>query len=283
MTLDYIACIFEVAPLQPASDLLIAELGGLGFESFEETATGVVAYVNKAFWEPSLLEQLEVYQYEGFTFSYTSKEIPQQNWNARWEENFSPIQVANTCVVRAPFHEKPSVRYDIVIEPKMSFGTGHHETTHMMLDHILDLDCEDKTVLDMGSGTGVLAILAAMKGASDVDAIDIDHWCYVNATENVQRNDCAFIKIFEGTVALLSEPRFYAKKYHIVLANINRNILLEDMAQYVSHLSTEGYLLMSGFYDQDLGMIKEKAQSLGLVYIRHKEKNDWVAAVFKVL
>jgi ribosomal protein L11 methyltransferase len=283
MTLDYIACIFEVAPLQPASDLLIAELGGLGFESFEETATGVVAYVNKAFWEPSLLEQLEVYQYEGFTFSYTSKEIPQQNWNARWEENFSPIQVANTCVVRAPFHEKPSVRYDIVIEPKMSFGTGHHETTHMMLDHILDLDCEDKTVLDMGSGTGVLAILAALKGATDVDAIDIDHWCYLNATENVQRNDCAFIKIFEGTVALLSEPLFYAKKYHIVLANINRNILLEDMAQYVSHLSTEGYLLMSGFYDQDLGMIKEKAQSLGLVYIRHKEKNDWVAAVFKVL
>jgi ribosomal protein L11 methyltransferase len=283
MTLDYIACIFEVAPLQPASDLLIAELGGLGFESFEETATGVVAYVNKAFWEPSLLEQLEVYQYEGFTFSYTSKEIPQQNWNVRWEENFSPIQVANTCVVRAPFHEKPSVRYDIVIEPKMSFGTGHHETTHMMLDHILDLDCEDKTVLDMGSGTGVLAILAAMKGATDVDAIDIDHWCYVNATENVQRNDCAFIKVFEGTVALLSEPPFYAKKYHIVLANINRNILLEDMAQYVSHLSTEGYLLMSGFYDQDLGMIKEKAQSLGLVYIRHKEKNDWVAAVFKVL
>jgi len=242
-----------------------------------------VAYVNKAFWEPSLLEQLEVYQYEGFTFSYTSKEIPQQNWNARWEENFSPIQVANTCVVRAPFHEKPSVRYDIVIEPKMSFGTGHHETTHMMLDHILDLDCEDKTVLDMGSGTGVLAILAAMKGATDVDAIDIDHWCYVNATENVQRNDCAFIKVFEGTVALLSEPPFYVKKYHIVLANINRNILLEDMAQYVSHLSTEGYLLMSGFYDQDLGMIKEKAQSLGLVYIRHKEKNDWVAAVFKVL
>jgi len=283
MTLDYIACIFEVAPLQPASDLLIAELGGLGFESFEETANGVVAYVNKAFWEPSLLEQLEVYQYEGFTFSYTSKEIPQQNWNARWEENFSPIQVANTCVVRAPFHEKPSVRYDIVIEPKMSFGTGHHETTHMMLDHILDLDCEDKTVLDMGSGTGVLAILAALKGATDVDAIDIDHWCYLNATENVQRNDCTSIKIFEGTVALLSEPPFYAKKYHIVLANINRNILLEDMAQYVSHLSTEGYLLMSGFYDQDLGMIKEKAQSLGLGYIRHKEKNDWVAAVFKVL
>jgi len=283
MTLDYIACTFEVAPLQPASDLLIAELGGLGFESFQETDTGVVAYVNKAFWEPSLLEQLEVYQYEGFTFSYTSKEIPQQNWNAQWEENFSPIQVANSCVVRAPFHEKPSVRYDIVIEPKMSFGTGHHETTHMMLDHILDLDCEGKTVLDMGSGTGVLAILAAMKGAKDVDAIDIDHWCYLNATENVQRNDCAFIKVYEGTADLLSEQPFDAKKYQIVLANINRNILLEDMAKYVSLLSPKGHLLMSGFYDQDLGMIKEKAQSLGLEYIRHNEKNDWVAAVFKAL
>ena len=281
MTLDYMACSFEVTPLQPASDLLIAELGGLNFESFEETATGVVAYVNKEFWDPNMLENLEVYRYEGFKFSFTVKEIPQENWNASWEENFSPIQVASSCVVRAPFHEKPEVLYDIVIEPKMSFGTGHHETTHMMLDHILDLDCTATSVLDMGSGTGVLAILAAMKGAAEVDAIDIDHWCFENATENVARNHCPMVKVFEGTAALLSQPAFVEKEYQIILANINRNILLEDMPSYVAHLQVGGHLLMSGFYEQDLGMIKEKAASLGLQYISHKEKNDWVAAVFK--
>lgn len=281
MTLDYVACTFEVQPLQPASDLLMAELGNLGFESFEETPTGIVAYINKNFWAPSLLDSLEVYQYEGFTFSHTIAEIPQQNWNESWEQNFSPIQVGNSCVVRAPFHEKPSVDYDIVIEPKMSFGTGHHETTHMMLAAILELDCKGKFLLDMGSGTGVLAILAAMRGATAVDAIDIDHWCYENAMENVQRNHTPEVAVYEGTAALLNRSDFVQKSYDIILANINRNILLEDMPIYVSRLKSGGYLLMSGFYFQDLGRIKETATTIGLQYVSHQETNDWVAAIFK--
>lgn len=281
MTLDYTACHFEVTPLQPASDLLIAELGSLGFESFEETSTGVIAYINTAFWRLSLLEGLAVYDYEGFSFSYTLKDIPQENWNANWEANFSPIQVDNHCVVRAPFHEAPDVTYDIVIEPKMSFGTGHHETTHMMLGAILKLDCQDKKVMDMGSGTGVLAILTAMKGATAVDAVDIDHWCFLNALENVERNKVPFINVYEGDVSFLGSNALKEKSYDIFLANINRNILLNDMAVYKDHLATGGYLLLSGFYDQDLGMIKEKCASLGIEYQSHTEKNDWVAAVFK--
>lgn len=281
MTLDYVACHFKVSPLQPASDLLIAALGTHSFESFEETPTGIIAYINKAFWDPKVLENLEVYHYPGFTFSYTVKEIPQQNWNAKWEENFLPIEVGKACVIRAPFHKKPKVEYDIVIEPKMSFGTGHHETTHLMLGFILTLDCAEKSVLDMGSGTGVLAILTAKKGAKVVDAIDIDHWCYLNAQENVARNRCNFIAVHEGDASLLKTPPFKAKKYDIILANINRNILLTDLGHYVAHLNKGGYLLMSGFYNQDLGKIKEKALSLGLQYVSCKEKNDWVSAVFK--
>ncbi|MDB4767601.1 50S ribosomal protein L11 methyltransferase [Flavobacteriaceae bacterium] len=281
MTLDYTACHFEVTPLQPASDLLIAELGSLGFESFEETPTGVIAYINTSFWNPDLLEGLDVYDFDGFSFSYTIREIPQENWNANWEANFSPIQVDHHCVVRAPFHQAPEVTYDIVIEPKMSFGTGHHETTYMMLSAILQLDCKDKKVMDMGSGTGVLAILAAMKGAIDIDAVDIDHWCYLNAVENTERNKVPFIKVYEGDVSFLSSVDLKEKTYDIFLANINRNILLNDMAAYKSHIAPGGYLLLSGFYDQDLGMIKEKCASLGIEYQSHTEKNDWVAAVFK--
>ena len=281
MTLDYTACHFEVTPLQPASDLLIAELGSLGFESFEETPTGVIAYINTSFWSPDLLEGLAVYDYDGFSFSYTTKDIPQENWNANWEANFSPIHVADHCVVRAPFHPVPAVTYDIVIEPKMSFGTGHHETTHMMLSAILELDCKDKKVLDMGSGTGVLAILTAMKGAKDIDAIDIDHWCYLNAKENVSRNNAAFINVYEGDVSALNIQALSDKSYDIILANINRNILLNDMETYKDHLAAGGHLLLSGFYDQDLGMIREKCASLGIEYQSHTENNDWVAAVFK--
>jgi ribosomal protein L11 methyltransferase len=222
-----------------------------------------------------------VYDFDGFSFSYTTKEIPQENWNANWEANFSPIQVDHHCVVRAPFHQAPEVTYDIVIEPKMSFGTGHHETTHMMLSAILKLDCQDKKVMDMGSGTGVLAILAAMKGATDVDAVDIDHWCYLNAVENTERNRVSFIKVYEGDVSFLASTNLKEKSYDIFLANINRNILLNDMAAYKNHIAPGGYLLLSGFYDQDLGMIKEKCASLGIEYQSHTEKNDWVAAVFK--
>ena len=181
----YIEYTFRVTPLQPASDILIAELGEAGFESFVENEQGILAYVQQSDWRADILSNVQILQNPLFEITYDHKEIAQENWNATWEENFDLIVVNDKCVVRAPFHQKQEVDYDIVIMPKMSFGTGHHETTHMMLQHILNHDFEGKKVLDMGSGTGVLAILAAMRGASKVDAIDIDHWCYLNAKENI--------------------------------------------------------------------------------------------------
>ncbi|NNK75033.1 MAG: 50S ribosomal protein L11 methyltransferase, partial [Maribacter sp.] len=181
----YLEYTFTVTPLQPGADILIAELGEAGFESFVEHATGIQAYIQKKDSFSGLLDDVEVLRNTHFTIEYVHKKIAEENWNATWEQNFNPIKVDDQCEVRAPFHEKSNVAYDIVIEPKMSFGTGHHETTHMMLQFILDTDFEGKSVLDMGSGTGVLAILAEMKGAKSVDAIDIDNWCYMNAKENV--------------------------------------------------------------------------------------------------
>lgn len=271
----YIEYNFTVTPTQPASDILMAELGEVGFESFVEEEHGILAYIQQQDWNESILDSVSVLKNPLFNISYTVKEIAQENWNATWEQNFQPIIVDDICMVRAPFHEKKEVTYDIVIEPKMSFGTGHHETTHMMLQHLLVLDLEQKTVLDMGSGTGVLAILAAMKGAKAVDAIDIDNWCYLNAKENVARNDVDFIKVYEGDASLLT-----AQRYDIVIANINRNILLQDIGTYAACLNTNGVLLLSGFYTEDLEMITEKCAENKLKLQKSIEKNNWVAAKY---
>ncbi|WP_421804279.1 50S ribosomal protein L11 methyltransferase [Flagellimonas sp.] len=271
----YLEYDFKVSPLQPATDMLIAELGELGFESFVETETGLLAYMLKSEWQDHNLEDLFAFQIPEVKISWTRKEIEQQNWNAEWEKNFHPILVGDRCMVRAPFHQPLEVDYDIVIEPKMSFGTGHHETTHMMLQHILDNDFEGKTVLDMGCGTGVLAILAKKRGATYVEAIDIDEWCFLNTQENVERNDCSDIKAFQGDSGLLK-----GKKYDIILANINRNILLEDIPIYADCLKNGGTLFLSGFYLADLDAISSKCAAYGLEFEKNLEKNNWVAAKY---
>lgn len=271
----YIEYRFKVAPLQPASDILIAELGELGFESFVEEETGILAYIQKEDWNKDILQDLHMLQNPDFKIEYSVKEIEQENWNATWEQNFKPIIVEDTCMIRAPFHEKKDVEYDIVIEPKMSFGTGHHETTHMMLQHLLSLNLRDKSILDMGCGTGVLAILAAKLGANPIDAIDIDNWCYLNAKENVERNKVEFIQVFEGDVSLLGD-----KKYDVIIANINRNILLSDIPDYRTCLEKNGILLLSGFYTEDLQLITDKCSEVGLKFEKNLEKNNWVAAKY---
>ncbi|MEO0526254.1 MAG: 50S ribosomal protein L11 methyltransferase [Bacteroidota bacterium] len=271
----YIEYNFEVSPLQPTTDILMAELGEAGFESFVETKEGVMAYILKEYWDSNILESIQIINNPEFNIDYNIAEIEQENWNATWEENFSSIHVGGECVVRAPFHDRSNVAYDIVIEPKMSFGTGHHETTYMMIQHVLREDFKMKSVLDMGSGTGVLAILAAMKGAKTVDAIDIDHWCYLNAKENVERNNCPQINVLEGDSRLLAE-----KKYDIILANINRNILLEDISLYVKSLNSNGIVFLSGFYQKDLPVITEKCTALRLKFEKNIEKNNWVAAKY---
>ena len=271
----YIAYTFQVIPLQPASEILIAELGVAGFESFVETDNGIIAYIQKQDWNQSILDDIQILNSDEFSFSYTSEEIEQTNWNQEWEKNFNPIMVDDLCTVRAPFHEKPNTKYDIVIEPKMSFGTGHHETTHMMIQHILNNDFKNRSVLDMGCGTGVLAILSEMKGAQPIDAIDIDNWCYINSLENVERNNCKHISVFEGDAALLE-----GKKYDIILANINRNILLQDIKVYASCLNKNGILFLSGFYSKDIPILEEACRKYMLKLNDKLERNNWVSLKF---
>ena len=272
----YIAYEFLVIPQNPATEILIAELGHVGFESFVENDNGVTAYIQKHEWNLHILDDLYILGSPEFKIKYSHHEVIQTNWNKEWEKNFNPIQVDGLVSVRAPFHENPSLKFDIVIEPKMSFGTGHHETTHMMIQHLLALDLENKKVLDMGCGTGILAIFAEMKGAQPTDAIDIDSWCYQNSIENVQRNGCKHITVLEGDSSLLK-----GEKYDVIIANINRNILLSDMKIYTDSLHQEGILLLSGFYKDDIAIIESEVVKHGLVFDKMIQRNRWVALKYK--
>ena len=268
----YIAYDFNVSPKDPATEMLIAQLGHIGFESFVENENGVVAYIQKKEWNSNKVEDLYLLNCNEFNITFKHSEIEQTNWNKEWEKNFNPIQVNGQVSIRAPFHENPSLNFDIVIEPKMSFGTGHHETTHMMVQHLLALDLKNKKVLDMGCGTGILAIFAEMKGAQPTDAIDIDSWCFENSLENVQRNGCKHITVLEGDSSLLK-----GREYDVVIANINRNILLSDMKTYTDCLSENGVLLLSGFYKEDISIIESEVIKYRLVLDKMIQKNNWVA------
>lgn len=273
--MNYVGCFFKISSgsleIQTAIDILVAELGEAGFESFTENPDGVIAYIQKSDWNASLLDDVQILQSEEVSFSYDVKEIEQVNWNLEWEKNFEPIVVDNEVSIRAPFHKNPGLAYDIVIEPKMSFGTGHHETTHLMVQHLRELDLHGKHVLDMGCGTGILAIFAEMRGASSIDAIDIDSWCYENSIENVARNQCKAISVFEGDSSLLKP-----KTYDLIIANINRNILLADMKIYADSLKDKGLLLLSGFYTEDIEKINASAEENGLLLDKKLERNNWV-------
>lgn len=268
----YISYTFKVSPSEPGTEILIAELGEVGFESFVENEDGVEAFIQKTDWNEHILDDIYVLNSKEFEISYEMQEIEQTNWNIEWEKNFNSIQVDSLVSIRAPFHENPNLKYDIVIEPKMSFGTGHHETTHMMIQHLLDLDVAGKRVLDMGCGTGILAIFAEMKGANPIDAIDIDNWCYQNSLENVERNNCKNITVFEGDASLLKN-----KKYDVIIANINRNILMNDMHVYASCLSENGVILLSGFYKEDIPVIDAEVSKYGFKLNKQIERNNWVS------
>jgi len=277
MANTYIEYNFKVDPVQPGTEILIAELGYVGFESFVENEKGVAAYIQKEAWRSDILEDVGILTSPEFTIEHSFTEIEQVNWNQEWESNFTPIEVDGTCLVRAPFHDEGNLEYEIVIMPKMSFGTGHHETTFMMLQYILENEFQDKTVLDMGCGTAVLAILSEMRGAKSLDAIDIDDWCYENALENINVNSCENISVYHGDASLLDD-----KKYDVIIANINRNILLQDMEEYKNSLNQGGELYLSGFYVEDLPIIRDACTKLGLTFVDNKERNRWVAAKFFV-
>ncbi len=275
MPLPYLEFKFSISPVQPASEILVAELGEAGFESFVEDEDGITAYIpSRDFNKDSLLE-IQILKSNEFEISYTSREIEPVNWNSEWEKNFTPLIVDEKCSIRAPFHEKPDTEFDIVIEPKMSFGTGHHATTHMMVQFILKDEWQGKKVLDMGCGTGVLAILAAMKGATEVDAIDIDNWCYLNSVENAQRNNAELISVYEGDAELLK-----GKNYDRIIANINRNILLGDIQVYSACLNSGGKLYLSGFYSEDFEAIEKECKRNSLTFNEQLERENWIALRF---
>ena len=272
MSTIYLAYHFSVEPKELGSEILIAELGEMPFESFIETDHGFSAYIQKDLWTKNILDDIYLLHSPEFTISHTIEEIDQVNWNEEWEKNFEAIDVDGKCHVRAPFHPKTTAKFDIIIEPKMSFGTGHHETTHMMIQHLLETNVANLKTLDMGCGTAILAILAEMKGAKPIDAIDIDNWCYLNSIENAERNNCHEISVYEGDAGLLKD-----KKYDLIIANINRNILLDDMQQYVDCLTKNGILLLSGFYTEDIPFIDASCTEKGLTFVKKFERNNWVS------
>ena len=268
----YLGYHFIITPKEPGADILVAQLEDTPFESFVETEDGLSAYIRKDEWSEDVLADVTLLESEEFKITYTIEEIEQVNWNEEWEKHFEPIEVDGRCYVRAPFHEKKDIEFDIIIEPKMSFGTGHHETTFMMIKHLLETDVAGLKTLDMGCGTAILAILAEMKDAGPVDAIDIDNWCYLNSIENAERNNCSNISVYEGDASLLE-----GRTYDLIIANINRNILLQDMQQYVNCLNKKGILLLSGFYEEDIPYIDEACTSRGLKFEKKHQKNNWVA------
>ena len=282
--MTYIEVCFNIKVLDSAKinsdmvcEILIAELGVLNFESFVINNDMLKAYVQEDTFEEQALKDLYILHNPNFEISIKLNCIEQQNWNAEWEKSFEPIEVDGKCVVRAPFHNEKEVEFDIVITPKMSFGTGHHETTHQMISHILNFEMNSKSVLDMGCGTGILAILAAMKGANSITAIDINEWAYLNAIENTSENKCGHIVVKHGGAELVGNDSF-----DFIFANINLNILLNDMSAYANVMHSGSKIIFSGFYTSDIPLINEKAESLGMYSISKTEKNRWAALLYQM-
>jgi len=278
--MKYLEFIFHTEPCtEVVNDVLSAVLGEVGFESFVEQEGGIAAYIQTALYdEETLKSALDSFPLADTTLTYTYKEAEDKDWNEEWEKNFfQPIVIGNRCVIHSTFHhDVPQAEYDIVINPQMAFGTGHHETTSLIIGELLEADLQGKA-LDMGCGTSILAILARMRGAAPCTAIDIDEWCVRNSLENIELNHVDNISVFQGDASILPDKG----PFDVVIANINRNILLNDMKHYVARMNPGARLFMSGFYTDDIPAIREEAERNGLRFVHHKEKNRWAAVQFE--
>ena len=274
----YFELAFTVKPLEPTRDVLVDELSVLPFDTFLETEDGVKAYVDQSLFNANELSAEDHFPYTSSiadSIEWTISEIQQENWNAKWESDFKPIVVGDRVSVIAPFHDPIKAEYELVIEPKMSFGTGHHQTTYQMLDFLSQLDTlENMRVLDMGCGTSILAILAALKGAN-CDAIDIDSWCIENSLENAERNKVSIHAWQDSSCQKAKGP------YDIILANINRNILLDQVSDYVTKMRASSELWVSGFYIEDLSLLTDAFSLHGLRLLESTDLDRWVAAKFR--
>ena len=273
--MNYIQYSFTVTPAEPGSDILIALLADLGFESFTQNEAGLEAYIQEEFDNESSVNELS---FEDFTFLYTRTEIPKTNWNEEWEKNFNPVYVDDLVCIRAHFHPaSKNVKHDIVITPKMSFGTGHHDTTWLVSKTMFSLDFKNTSVLDMGCGTGILAILAKQLGATKLLGIDIDDWSIENSIENAAINNASEIVFTKGDASSLPT----IQTFEIILANINKNVLKKDLPAYFTCLKKDGYLLLSGFFTTDVDELKQLAETIGFEFIENYRKNEWAVIKLK--
>ena len=272
---NYLEFNFKIEPLQPWNEILMAELIEIGFDSFTEEHDGILAYIQKETFKEQELKEVHLLQNPEIKISYTFQEMPNINWNEEWEKNFSPINVEDKVSIRAEFHGNQNLPHEIIIQPKMSFGTGHHATTYLMIQQMLDMNFENKTVLDMGCGTSVLAIFAKQQGAGKTVAIDIDEWSVENSIENAARNSVE-LEISQGTAENLGSENF-----DIILANINRNILISDIPTYVSVLNSGGQLLLSGLCFFDVDDILEVCTAQNLTLQKKLQREEWVSLLLE--
>lgn len=280
--MKYLEFSFRILPCtETVNDVLSAVLGEAGFESFVEQPDGINAYIQKDLYdEEAFKEAITNFPLPDTRIEYSYQEAEDKDWNEEWEKNFfQPIIIGDRCVIHSTFHEDvPQAEYDIVINPQMAFGTGHHETTSLIIGELLDNDLQGKSLLDMGCGTSILAILARMRGAAPCTAIDIDEWCVRNSLENISLNGVDCIDVFQGDASSLEGKG----PFDVIIANINRNILLNDLPQYVRCMHPGSELYMSGFYIDDIPVIQAEAERNGLHLVHHREKNRWAAVKFEL-
>lgn len=268
---NYLEFDFKITPAEPWSEILMAELIEEGFDSFTENPDGILAYIPKDLLNEESLKQHWLLNHDDVKINYTFQEMPNINWNEEWEKNFTPINIEDKVLIRAEFHEPQGLEEEIIIQPKMSFGTGHHATTYLMIQQMMDMDFKGKKVLDMGCGTSVLAIYAKKRGAADTLGIDIDEWSVENSKENAERNDVD-MRIELGTADNLGK-----EKFDIILANINRNILISDIPTYVADLEPGGSLLLSGLCFFDVDDILQVTEEQNLKLQRKLQREEWVS------
>ena len=272
---NFISVNFRVSPIYPGVEILIAELSLLEFEMFEEIELGLIAYIHSRNFNKKTLSKIKLLKSSEFNITYSIQTIEDKNWNKEWEKNFDKVKIGDNCVIRAPFHKASKKEYEVVIMPEMSFGTGHHETTQLMIENILDSDLTGLNVCDVGSGTGILSILSEKKGAKRVDAVDIDLRCYKNSLENLKRNKCSKVYVQHSSSDILLQ-----NKYDLILCNINLNHLIDNFKIFDKISIQNTHLIVSGFYKNDLDQVNAELKKNNFDFIDFIEKNNWVSSKY---
>mgnify|MGYP001484636221 FL=1 len=268
----YLAVSFDVRPISGV-EILIAELSYLEFEMFEENQSGLIAYIKESNFSKNIFDKVRILNSKEFKIDYEISKVQNKNWNEKWEKNFDPVEIGQNCTIRAPFHNPSKKIYDIIIKPEMSFGTGHHETTQLMIEYLLEQNLENMSVCDVGCGTGILSIIAEKRGAKLVDAVDININCIHNTIGNIKRNNCYKIKTIHSTSEVL-----IGNFYETILSNITLNNLKENFENFNKISNDKTILILSGFYKNDLEEVNKVINNLGFIFSDSKSRNNWVAS-----